>query len=391
VKVTTVRFLSFVAILCAALGASAETPANNLWSDLKTKREKLPSLHQEFDVSHTYKTAHGNQASQRRVVIDVSQGQWREKSVSGSGTHVRIFDGKDLLEMEEHGDEYMRTKPQSQEPDAEPSPYGIGDPVWSKAVEVQRKPCGLSGVDHTCVVVDAPLKPWVRAGTNGHSRKMVEGSTRIVLDTETGLLISSRSVEVIDDGKSTYQSDTSCTLKRMSYGASADAAMFKLPSGDLREVKELSRWDAAKIKKQLGGKTAPELALTDLKGKPVTLASLKGRTVLLDFWTTWCGPCRADGPALEKLYRKYGEKDLMILGISVSEEREIVGKFLSEHPHSYPIALTTENEMPLPYQISTFPTYIVIDRDGTVTAAVSGDKGFVDLRKLLKKAGLESE
>jgi thiol-disulfide isomerase/thioredoxin len=177
----------------------------------------------------------------------------------------------------------------------------------------------------------------------------------------------------------------------MSYGAPADAAIFKLPSGDLREVKELSRWDAAKIKKQLSGKTAPELSLTDLKGKPVTLSSLKGKTVLLDFWTTWCAPCRADGPALEKLFRKYGEKDLMIIGISVSEEREMVEKFLNEHPHTYPIALTTENEMPLPYQISVFPTYIVIDRDGTVTAAVSGDKGFGDLRKLLKKAGLESE
>ena len=390
-KATIVRFLALVAILCAALGASAETPASNLWSDLKTKREKLPSLHQEFDVSHTYKTAHGNQASERRVVIDVSQGQWREKSVSGSGTHVRIFDGKDLLEMEEHGDEYMRSKRQPKDPDPEPSPYGFGDPVWSKAVEVQRKPCGLSGVDHSCVVVDAPLKPWVRAGTNRHNRKMVDGSTRIVLDTETGLLISSRSVEVIDDGTSSYQSDTSYVLKRMSYGASADAAIFKLPSGDLREVKELSEWNAAKIKKQLVGRAAPELSLTDLKGKPLTLASLKGRTVLLDFWTTWCGPCRADGPSLEKLFRRYGEKDLMIVGISVSEEREIVEKFLNEHPHTYPIALSSENELPLPYQISVFPTYIVIDRDGTVTAAVEGDKGFGDLRKLLKKAGLESE
>jgi thiol-disulfide isomerase/thioredoxin len=380
-----------VAILCAALDAGAETPATGLLSDLKTKRERLGALHQEFDVSQTSKTLHSMQSSQRQTVIDISQGRWREKSVSGSGTHVKIFDGKDLFEMEDQGDEYVRTKLQSKDEDPAPSPYGFGNPLWEKAVEVQRQPCGLRGVDHACVVIDAPLKPWIRAGSNGHNSKLLEGSTRMVFDSETGLLISSRTVRIIDNGRSTYQSDTSCTLKRMSYGASADAAIFKLPSGDLREVKELSRWDAAKIKKQLGGKTAPELALTDLKGKPVTLSSLKGKTVLLDFWTTWCGPCRADGPALEKLYRKYGEKDLMIVGISVSEEREIVEKFLNEHPHTYPIALTSENEMPLPYQISVFPTYIVIDRDGTVTAAVSGDKGFGDLRKLLKKAGLESE
>jgi thiol-disulfide isomerase/thioredoxin len=386
-----VRFLAFVAILCAALDARAETPASGLFSDLKAKREKLGALHQEFDVSQTSKTSHSTQSSQRQTVIDISQGQWREKSVSGSGTRVRIFDGKDLFEMEDQGDEYIRTKLQSKDADPAPSPYGFGNPLWEKAVEVQRQPCGLRGVEHTCVVIEAPLKPWIRAGTNRHNSKLLDGSTRMIFDSETGLLISSRTVQIIDNGRSTYQSDTSCTLKRMSYGASADVAIFKLPSGDLREVKELSRWDAAKIKKQLGGKTAPELALTDLKGKPVTLSSLKGRTVLLDFWTTWCPPCRADGPALEKLYRKYGEKDLMILGISVNEDREIVEKFLSEHPHTYPIALTSENEMPLPYQISAFPTYIVIDRDGTVTTAVSGDKGFGDLRKLLKKAGLESE
>jgi thiol-disulfide isomerase/thioredoxin len=157
----------------------------------------------------------------------------------------------------------------------------------------------------------------------------------------------------------------------------------------MREVKELSRWNAAKIKKQLAGKPAPELAVTDIERKSVALSAFKGKTVLLDFWTTWCPPCRADAPALDKLYRKYREQDLMIVGISVSEERAIVEKFLKEHPHSFPVALTSENEMPRAYQIGVFPTYIVINRDGTVASAVEGDQGFGELRKLLKKAGLE--
>jgi len=371
-----------------ALDALAQNPANALLGELKSKREKLGGFHQEFEVSQTSKTASGSRAMQRQTIIDVAQGKWREKSISGSGTRIRIFDGSDVLEMEDQGDEFLRAKREDDEP--APGPYGFGRPLWDKAVEVKRQPCGLSGIDHTCVVIDAPLKPWIRAGANRHNQKLLEGSTRMFFDTETGLLISSRTVQVIDNGRSTYESDTSSTLKRMSYGVPADAALFKL-SGDLREVKELSRWDAAKIKKRLGGKTAPELTLTDLKGESLSLASFKGKTVLLDFWATWCMPCRADGPALEKLYRKYGEKDLMILGISVSEERAIVEKFLGEHPHTYPIALTTENEMPLPYQISVFPTYMVIDRDGTLTEVVSGDKGFGTLKKLLKKAGLESD
>ena len=113
--------------------------------------------------------------------------------------------------------------------------------------------------------------------------------------------------------------------------------------------------------------------------------------MLLDFWTTWCPPCRDDGPALEKLNQKYGNKELAILGVSVDEERKVVAKFLKENPKTYPIVLTLENDMPRPYQIGVFPTYIVIDHDGNVASAVQGDKGFSELRTLLRKAGMEAE
>ena len=86
--------------------------------------------------------------------------------------------------------------------------------------------------------------------------------------------------------------------------------------------------------------------MTDIQGRPLKLSDLKGKTVLLDFWATWCGPCRADGPALDKLYGKYGDKNLAVIGISVNEDRSVVQKFLAEHPHKYSIALTTENEIP---------------------------------------------
>jgi thiol-disulfide isomerase/thioredoxin len=181
------------------------------------------------------------------------------------------------------------------------------------------------------------------------------------------------------------------SLTKTTYGAVPDATLFKLPESGVHEVKELTRWNVARIKKQLIGKVAPELEVTDLHGNPVSIAELKGKTILLDFWTTWCPPCVADAPALDKLYAKYGGKDLMIVGISVSEEREVVEKFLKKHPHSFPVVLTSENEVPRPYQIGVFPTYIVIAPDGTLTTAVEGDQGFGDLRKFLQKAGMDTE
>jgi thiol-disulfide isomerase/thioredoxin len=178
-------------------------------------------------------------------------------------------------------------------------------------------------------------------------------------------------------------------VKRLSYGGPADASLFKLPPNVVTELKQFPRWNASVIRKRLEGKIAPELNVNDMSGDPIDLAASKGKIVLIDFWATWCPPCRKDGPALETLYRKYRDRDLMIVGISVGEDRRSVEKYLAAHPHSFPVALTTENDTPRPYRPAVIPTYIVINRDGTVATAVEGDQGFSELRELLEKAGLE--
>ncbi|HZI78987.1 MAG TPA: TlpA disulfide reductase family protein, partial [Vicinamibacterales bacterium] len=138
----------------------------------------------------------------------------------------------------------------------------------------------------------------------------------------------------------------------------------------------------------LSGKAAPDLSVTTLDGATVSLASLKGKTVLLDFWATWCPPCRVDAPALEKLHKTYGSQ-LAVVGISVNETREVVEAFLKKNPHSFPIALSSENDLPRPYEVAVFPTYIILDAEGNFEAAVEGDKGFDGLRSRLRKAGLD--
>jgi thiol-disulfide isomerase/thioredoxin len=384
------RFVVLPGFMTLAIVANAQAPAGNLWNELKAKREQLQSFHQEFEVAQTYRTSTTTQSSKRQVILDMSHNLWREKSSSGSGSTIRMFDGKDIVLMEEGGGEYVRTKRSSKDDPSVPPSYTF-DLDLSKLKEMERRPCGLPGKDHECVVLQAPIKRSTRANGPNRLTTVFDGTGRFVFDTETGLLILSQTAQGIDNGKTSYESDTNRLLKRMAFGTPADEGLFKLASADLREVKELSRWDAAKMKKELVGKPAPELEVVDLHGQPISLAALKGKTVLLDFWTTWCPPCRADAPSIEKLNKKYGNRELAIVGISVSEERELVEKFLKEHPHSYSIVLTTENEMPRPYEVGVFPTYIVIDKDGTFAAAVEGDRGFSELRKLLTKAGMDTD
>jgi thiol-disulfide isomerase/thioredoxin len=376
-------------VLPFAASAYGEVPATALLTELTAKRDKLPGVHQEFDVSRTQRTASHSQNSKSQLVVDISQRLWREKSITGSGSRIHIFNGTDLLTMEEDGDEVVRSKNVAKNEDPLPSPYNAGGPDWAKARELERRPCGFGGTDHQCVLLDVPLKPSTRMAGSAKMVKTLPGSGRVLFDTGTGLIVSLRTDQMLQTSRTAYEVDTSYVLKRMNYGTVLDASLFNLPSKDMREVKELSRWDAPKIRKQLAGKPAPELEAMDLQGHPVELAAFRGKTVLLDFWTTWCPPCRKDAPALDKLYSRYGGRDLMIVSFSVSEDRAIVEKFLKEHPRAFPVVLTSENDMPRAYQISAFPTYIVIDKDGTVASAVQGGQGFGDLRKLLKKAGLE--
>jgi thiol-disulfide isomerase/thioredoxin len=361
---------------------------SKLWADLEESRTRLPVAHQEFEVTVTYKTSSQTQASKWTMMVDMSQGVWREASLGGAGDRVRIFDGKDTFRMEEGGDEFVRVKRGAKDAPPMPGPYNFGEIDWKRAKEITRQPCGFAENDRDCVILQLPFRSTTQVDSG--TAFNVQGSVTVKMDTSTGLLTQSRTEEALSNTSRSYLKETIYSLKRYGTGVRPDASLFKLPS-NLREVKQLSRWDAPRINKQLSGKPAPPLAVLDMSGNPVSLAAFKGKTVLLDFWTTWCPPCRADGPALEKLNKKYGKTDLAILGVSVDEERQIVEKFLKENSKTYPIVLTSENEMPRPYQIGVFPTYIVIDQDGNVASAVEGDKGFSALRNLLRKAGMDAE
>ena len=372
-----------------AVSAGAVTPAGKLWTELAAKRAQLSGAHQEFDFTRTFTTRGGEQASIRHLSIDFAGGRWRESFASGSGTRIRIFDGSGLFETELGGEEFVHPKPRDKTAKPEPAPYDGADTDWLSAIEIERRDCRIPGRQHNCVILEAPTWKFGRPGFTPAMR-VVEGSERIMLDLETGLALSGRRTETIEN-RVTYRADLTYALRTLNYGISMDSALFRLPSENLRPVKELSLWDAGRIRKQLGGKTAPDFQGTDVTGNPLQLSKFQGKTVLLDFWTTWCPPCRADAPALDKLYQKYGDKDLAVVGVSVDEERATVEHFLKDHPHSFPILLTSENDLPRAYQISVFPTYIVIDREGNIASATEGDQGLAELKKSLKKAGLDVE
>ncbi len=113
-------------------------------------------------------------------------------------------------------------------------------------------------------------------------------------------------------------------------------------------------------------KGAPNFALQDLDGKNVGLSSLKGKVVVLDFWATWCPPCRASIPEIEKLHKTYGARGLVILGISLDGgDWDSTKNFRNEFGITYPLLKGTD-DVEREYQIRTIPTIVIVDKKGNV-------------------------
>lgn len=114
-----------------------------------------------------------------------------------------------------------------------------------------------------------------------------------------------------------------------------------------------------------------------------TLPTMTGRVVLLDFWASWCAPCKASFPHLDQLYRDYARQDLVVLGVSVDEESSDMRKFLESTPVSFPTVRDREQRLVALADVPTMPTSFLIDRKGRVRmrhAGFQGEQTVQDLR-----------
>lgn len=128
----------------------------------------------------------------------------------------------------------------------------------------------------------------------------------------------------------------------------------------------------------LVGKVAPDFSLTDMQGRQVSLSQYKGQVVVLNFWATWCPPCREEMPSMEKLHRDYKEKGLVMLAVNVDENgRQAVEGFLQRQPYSFPILLDTQNVAQNTYGVFRFPESFIIDRNGVVVEKIIGARDWL--------------
>jgi peroxiredoxin len=130
------------------------------------------------------------------------------------------------------------------------------------------------------------------------------------------------------------------------------------------------------------GERAADFILKTLDGQPVALQSLHGTVVVLDFWATWCGPCRVEFPALEKMRSEFGGT-VRFYGVS-DESPAIVKKFIEEYRYQMPTLLDSNREMHRRYGVHKIPVLFVIDRDSVVRRQFIGTQNEAELRQAIR-------
>jgi peroxiredoxin/YHS domain-containing protein len=121
---------------------------------------------------------------------------------------------------------------------------------------------------------------------------------------------------------------------------------------------------------------APAFSLKSLAGEPLSNESLKGKVVLVDFWATWCAPCRKSMPEFQALHKKYAERGFAVVGVSIDEGKDgpaKVKKFVSSKKISYPIGLDSEQAPAWEaFKVKAVPAAFLLDRDGRIVAQWTG-------------------
>ena len=129
---------------------------------------------------------------------------------------------------------------------------------------------------------------------------------------------------------------------------------------------------AAQVAAPRAGFLAPDFTLTTLTGETISLSDLRGRPVFINFWATWCPPCRAEMPDIQAAYERYAGQGLVILGVNMAEPPGPVAAFVQEFGLTFPIPMDRDGRVATMYRIRAIPTSFFVDREGVIRSMFIG-------------------
>ena len=227
-------------------------------------------------------------------------------------------------------------------------------------------------------------------GMFGHATVLIDEKTgmvgRIIYDSDA-LIASMKSMGMPSDQAHPY--NTTEDYSDIKINPTISAAVFKVnPPPGIKIADTFSASMSASSSPIPIGKPAPDFTVTSLDGKSVKLSSLRGKPVFLDFWATWCPPCRASLPHTQKLSTDHGN-EITVLAIS-NEDQATIEKFQKDNNYTYPAYRDASGDASKLYKVDGIPTFVTIDAKGIVVDYQSGYSSDEPIDKALAKVGIKT-
>ncbi|MBI5834127.1 MAG: TlpA family protein disulfide reductase [Armatimonadetes bacterium] len=237
----------------------------------------------------------------------------------------------------------------------------------------------ISGKQLARVMAESPMAKQDKA-TLADMAKGLEGMQLKVLISFT----SCRQNVAIAADRFRYQPPQQAKVNTAKKWTDLPSALLGLPPEGFKAPEE----------KSLVGEKAPDFTAATLDGDPVSLKSMRGKPVVLDFWATWCPPCRKSMPVLDEVYRANRDKGLKVVGVSTDRTSDLVRKHLADNPVGFRILWldpTSEGGKATDkaYGITAIPRTLFIDRDGVVQADTTGLHDAEEMKESLAKIGIK--
>ena len=319
----------------------------------------------------------------RCTVAHQPPGKMRFECSAADGTYLVVSDGQHTWKYDSSLNQY------TEESGSRLLPDPGADVGTTKVIRKPDQTIQIDGVKHPCWVAEA------RVDGTGHSSVSMTYTSFVdqKLDYEIRGILSMR-FKHPDGPASTV--DEEFVRKNVTLGAPIDASVFHFePPAGARRVDKIERplpsvLPQDPLPAEFIGREAPPLVARGLDGASYRVSDFKGKPVLLDFWATWCLPCRESRPVVESLYREYKDRGLVVLAVS-DESPETVVAFLKGSAFPYPVILSDASAFLQPYGVAYLPTFVLIGRDGKIAgyqAGFPGERALRDLaRRLMDAAG----